>query len=153
MLARCKRRGIGIGNGLHAESSIVQSPDADAGWMTRQDAVRMLGVLSLGLATLLLVLCLLNVRSSLLYGQPKWSPPLLVGATYCAALGVGMLFLRKWAVILYAASTTAIGLCLVVGSILHGLKTEYPWVLVDVPMGFLFCLYLIAAILCWRDLK
>ncbi len=121
--------------------------------MLRRDGIRVLAFISFGVAALLLILTILNLRAWLIYNQPRWWPTLLVGGGALGGLGIGLLYLKKSAVILFAASTTSIGLCIAIGAVQQSMKTGYPWVLVNVPLGLLMCLSLLPTILGWRELK
>jgi len=121
--------------------------------MMRRDAIRIMGFLSLGLAAILLILCLLNLRSWLLYGQHRWWPPLLLGSAYWGVLGVGMVYFRKWAAAVFAISMTSFGLYLSVMSVMSFMKSRFPGVLVNVPLGLLLCVSLVPVVRFWRELK
>jgi hypothetical protein len=66
------------------------------------------------------------------------------------AVGIGLVYLRKWAVALFAVSTVTIGLFLIVRSII---ETPFPWTLVNIGMGILFCLPTVPAIRSWKQLR
>jgi len=110
---------------------------------------RALGYISVALAVGLLILFLANLRSRLLYHGPNYSP-LLWMSIYCAAVGIGLVYLRKWAVALFAVSSVTIGLFLIVRSII---ETPFPWTLVNIGMGILFCLPTVPAIRSWKQLR
>jgi hypothetical protein len=115
--------------------------------------IRALGITSVALASCLLGLALLNLRSGLTYGAPKWWPPLLVGAFYWGLLGFGMIYYRKWAASIFTTSTAAIGVSMVLGSIWLTVKTGNLWALVNIPYGVALCLPLVPTVLSWRELR
>ena len=121
--------------------------------MTRLEAIRVLALMSLVFAAGLSILAILNVRSWLVYAGPKWWPPLLAFAVYWGALGLRMMYFKKWAVAAFAITTTSIGLWLLIGSTILGIKSDNLWVLANVPFGLGLCLPMVTAIGCWRDLK
>lgn len=110
---------------------------------------RALGYLSIALAIVLLILFLANLRSRLLYNGPDYSP-LLWMSIYCGAVGIGLVYLKKWAVALFAVSTLAIGIFIIVRSTI---ETAFPWTLINIAMGVLFCLPTMPAIRCWGQFK
>ena len=115
--------------------------------------VRALGVASVALGFCLLGLALLNLRSGLTYGAPKWCPPLLVGAFYWGLVGFGMICYRKWAASTFTTSTVAIGVSMVLGSIWLSIKTGNLWALVNIPYGVVLCLPLFPTVSSWRELR
>jgi hypothetical protein len=52
------------------------------------------------MAAALLLLCLGNLRSHLLYGNPNFSSIFFVPCVYCFLAGIGLLKLKKWALLL-----------------------------------------------------
>jgi hypothetical protein len=121
--------------------------------MAQRDMIRNMAFLSLGLAGFLLLLALLNLRSWSLYGEYKWWPPLLLGAAYWGVLGIGMLYFRKWAALLFALSTTGFGLLLVIAAISAFVKHSFPGVLINIPLGLSLGLPMIPVVRSWRELK
>jgi hypothetical protein len=69
---------------------------------------------------------------------------------YCEVVGLGLVYLRRWAVALFAISSVAIGFFLIVRSMI---ETPFPWTLVNIAMGVLFCLPAVPAIRCWSQFK
>jgi len=120
--------------------------------LLQRDAIRGLAGVALINAAGFLLLSILNIRAWLLYAQPKWWPPLLLMSIYCGTLGVGMLHRRKWAVALFVISALAVGISLLIGSILSSIASGNVWVLANVPLGVALCLPLIPAILSWPEL-
>jgi len=60
--------------------------------------VRLIGRLTLGVAGLMLFLFISNIRSRIYYNGPNWSFLFWI-FLYCAITGVGLVRLKKWAVI------------------------------------------------------
>ncbi len=110
---------------------------------------RGLGYILLAFAAVLFLLFLANVRSRLLYHGPNYSP-LLWLSMYSGAVGVGLVYLRKWAVALFVISTVTIGVFMIVRSMI---ETPFPWTLVNIAMGILFCLPSIPAVRCWSQFR
>jgi|CZKJ01.1.fsa_nt_gi hypothetical protein len=110
---------------------------------------REFGYLAIGFAAILVLLFLLNLRSRINYGGPNYS---LLGlmSIYWAALGVGLMQLKKWAVALFVASMAAIGVFVVIRSII---ETPFPWTLANIALGLVFCVPLVPALRCWNALR
>lgn len=107
------------------------------------------GYVAIGFAMVLEVLFLLNLRSRIVYNGPNYSALAWMGI-YWAALGVGLLYLKKWAVALFVVSMSAIGIFVVVRAII---ETPFPWTLVNIALGLAFCIPFVPAVRCWHNLK
>lgn len=105
--------------------------------------------LAIGFAVILGALFLLNLRSRIAYGGPNYSA-LGWMALYWLAVGLGLAYLKKWAVALFAVSMSGIGCFVIVRSVI---ETPFPWILVNIALGLLFCLPLVPAIRCWREFR
>ncbi len=110
---------------------------------------RGLGFLSIAFAAVLFLLFLANLRSRLLFHGPNYSQ-LLWMSIYCGCIGIGMTYLKKWAVALFTVSLVAVGLFVTVRATI---ETPFPWTLVNLALGICFCLPAVAAIRCWSELK
>jgi hypothetical protein len=110
---------------------------------------RSLGYVAIGFGVLLGVLFLLNLRSRLLYHGPNYSPLAWMGI-YCVVLGVGLVYLKKWAVALFVSSMSCMGIFVVVRSII---ETPFPWTLLNIAIGLAFFTPSVPALRCWHELK
>jgi hypothetical protein len=110
---------------------------------------RAFGYLSIAFATVLFFLFVLNLRARLLFHGPDYSA-LLWMSMYWGSIGVGLAYLRKWAVGLFVISTVTIGLFLIAGSIL---KVQFPWALANIATGVLFCFPCVPAARCWTQFR
>jgi hypothetical protein len=111
--------------------------------------VRGFGYVAIGFAVILGVLFLLNLRSRFVYSGPNYSP--LGWMSICwAGLGVGLVYLKKLAVALFAASMSGLGIFVVVRSII---ETPFPWTLINIALGLAFCIPVVPALRCWHALK
>jgi hypothetical protein len=68
---------------------------------------------------------------------------LLVPAAGFVAVGLGAMALRLWAVVLAVAMSLAVGVWLIVGSLLH---VPFPYCLINVALGAVACLPAVAAL-------
>lgn len=107
------------------------------------------GYVAIGFAAVLGVLSLLNLRSRIFYNGPNYSP-LGWMSIYWAALGVGLMYLKKWAVALFVVSMSGIGIFVVVRAII---ETPFPWMLINIALGLMFCIPFVPALRCWHELK
>ena len=107
------------------------------------------GYVATGFAVILGILFLLNLRSRLLYHGPNYSPLGWMGI-YSAILGVGLIYLKKWAVALFVITMSAIGIFVVVRAVI---ETPFPWTLLNIAIGIAFCVPFLPALRCWRELK
>ncbi len=110
---------------------------------------RALGYISVAFAAVLFLLFLANLRSRLLFHGPNYSTLLWI-SIYCGGIGIGLAYLKKWAVALFTVSMAAIGLFVAIRATI---ETPFPWTLVNIALGILFCLPAVAAIRCWSELK
>jgi hypothetical protein len=68
-----------------------------------------------------------------------------LGGHWCG-LGVP----KKWAVAMFILSMSGIGSFVIVRAIV---ETPFPWILLNIALGLLFCVPFIPAIRYWRELK
>jgi hypothetical protein len=107
------------------------------------------GYVAIGFAAVLALLFLLNLRSRIFFHGPNYSALGWI-SVYSAAIGVGLVYLKKWAVALFAVSMLGIGILVVVRSLI---ETPFPWTLLNIAIGVAFCVPSIPALRCWRELK
>jgi hypothetical protein len=69
---------------------------------------------------------------------------------FWAVIGVGLVYLKKWAVALFVVSMLSIGVFVVVRAII---ETPFPWTLVNIAFGLVFCIPFVPAVRGWRELK
>ena len=92
------------------------------------------GYVAIGFAVILGTLFLLNLRSRLLYHGPNYLP-LGWMSIYSALLGVGLVYLKKWAVALFVMTMSGIGFFVIVRAVI---ETPFPWALLDIAIGIAF---------------
>jgi hypothetical protein len=64
-------------------------------------------------------------------------------------VGIGLLFLKKWAAVLFSLASISAGLWLIVGSILY---VSFPWMLASFWLGLFFFVPAVVSYLFWQDL-
>jgi hypothetical protein len=106
---------------------------------TGNSFIRIVGRLTLFVAAIFLVLFLANLRSRLYYHGPNYSF-LLWMFFYCLLTGIGLLKLRKWAVLLLFLPGV-LPIAIFVYSWTKGASVPMPWALVN--YGFLAALFAI----------
>jgi hypothetical protein len=107
------------------------------------------GYLAIGFAVLWGVLVLSNLRSWLTYNGPNYSPLGLI-SVYWGALGVGLVYMKKWAVALFVLSLSSIGIFVVLRAIF---ETPFPSALLYIAFGLALCMPFVPALRYWHDLK
>jgi hypothetical protein len=110
---------------------------------------RGIGYLVIGFAVVLALLFLANLRSRIFFRGPNYSA-LGWMSIYWGVIGMGLVYLKKWGVALFVVSMSAIGVFVVVRSII---ETPFPWTLLNVAIGLAFCIPSIPALRCWHELN
>ena len=112
--------------------------------------IKMLGRFPLFMAAIFLLLLLANLRSRVYYHGPNYSFLFWI-FLYCVLTGVGLLKLRKWAVLLLFLPGILSALIFVYGWT-KGASVPMPWALLN--YGFLVALFAIplVALRRWREL-
>ncbi len=81
-------------------------------------------------AAVMLLLFLANLRSRFLYNAPNLSALLLISCVYCFLVGIGLLKLKKWALLLLFFPGVLFIAVYVYGGVL-GDRVPMPWALVN----------------------
>ena len=78
----------------------------------------------------LLLLCLGSLRSRLLYGGPNFSSLFFVSCVYCFLAGIGLLKLKKWALLLLLLPGI-LAIAVYVAGAASGARVPMPWALIN----------------------
>lgn len=109
---------------------------------------RVFGVVGLLSAGVLLVAIYANAEARK-RGGPDLSP-LLCPAIAEILIGVGLLFLRKWAAVLFAAPLAILGCWLFFGSLMH---VQWPWALINIVFSLVLLFPTLVTVTMWKELR
>lgn len=75
---------------------------------------------------------------------------LVVCASVASAFGIGLILMRRWAAIPFSIMFACVALDLIIGSIVY---VPLPYTIINILLGLLMLLPLMATILGWNQLK
>ena len=109
---------------------------------------RVFGSLALAFGALGLIVVLANLGRGSLGGHSLL--PFTGAALFSVLIGLGLLFHRKWAAVLFAVILASIGVWMVILSIL---KVPLPWLILNIAFGAALLVPAVITVRCWPQLK
>jgi hypothetical protein len=109
---------------------------------------RIFGSLALAFGVLGIIVVFANLGRGPLGGHSL--VPFTSAALFSVLIGLGLLFHRKWAAVLFAVTLASIGMWMVILSIV---KVPLPWLILNIAFGGVLLVPGVITVRCWPQLN